>query len=87
MDQFFCMRVFARVVELGSFARASEALEIGRASATTALARLEKRLGVRLLQRTTRRLSLTEDGRLYYQACVSMLADLAEAEDALSNAR
>jgi LysR family transcriptional regulator for bpeEF and oprC len=87
MDQFSCMRVFARVVELGSFARASEALEIARASATTAVARLEKRLGVRLLHRTTRRLSLTEDGRLYYQACVSMLTDLAEAEDALSNAR
>jgi LysR family transcriptional regulator for bpeEF and oprC len=87
MDQFFCMRVFARVVELGSFARASEALDIGRASATTAVARLEKRLGVRLLHRTTRRLSLTDDGRLYYQACVTMLADLAEAEDVLSNAR
>jgi LysR family transcriptional regulator for bpeEF and oprC len=87
MDQFFSMRVFARVVELGSFARASEALDIGRAGATTAVARLEKRLGVRLLHRTTRRVSLTEDGRLYYQACVKILADLAEAEDTLSNAR
>jgi LysR family transcriptional regulator, regulator for bpeEF and oprC len=87
MDHFFCIRVFARVVELGSFVRASEALDIGRASATTAVARLEKRLGVRLLHRTTRRLSLTEDGRLYYQACISALADLAEAEDSLSNAR
>lgn len=87
MDHLFCMKVFSRVVELGSFARASEALEVARATATTAVARLEKRLGVRLLHRSTRRLSLTEDGRIYYEACVRTLGDLAEAEDALSSAR
>jgi LysR family transcriptional regulator for bpeEF and oprC len=87
MDQFHCMRVFARVVELGSFARASEALEIPRPSATNAVAQLEKQLGVRLLHRTTRQLSLTEDGRVYYEACVRMLGDLAETEEQLSSAR
>lgn len=87
MDQLFCMRVFARVAELGSFARASEDLEIARPTATQAVARLEKRLGVRLLHRTTRRLSLTEDGRAFYEGCVRILGDLAEAEDSLSSAR
>jgi molybdenum-dependent DNA-binding transcriptional regulator ModE len=56
MDQLFCMRVFARVVEHGSFARAAEDLEIAPPTATGALAQLEKHLGVRLLHRTTRRL-------------------------------
>ena len=87
MDQLFCMRVFARVVEQGSFARAAEGLEVARATVTTAVARLEKRLGVRLLQRTTRRLSLTDEGRTYYQGCVRMLDELAEIEDTLSGAR
>lgn len=87
MDQLFCMRVFSRVVELGSFARAADALDIGRPTATTAVAQLEKRLGVRLLHRTTRQLSLTEDGRVYYEGCVRMLGDLTETEDQLSRAR
>lgn len=86
MDQLFCMRVFARVVEQGSFARAAEDLDITRPSATTAVARLEKRFKVRLLQRTTRRLSLTDEGRAFYQGCVRVLDELAEAEDALSGA-
>lgn len=87
MDQLFCMRVFARVAELGSFARASEDLQIARPTATQAIARLETRLGVRLLHRTTRRLSLTEDGRAFYEGCVRILGDLAETEDSLSSAR
>lgn len=87
MDQLFCMRVFTRVVELGSFARASEDLAVARPTATNAVAQLEKRLGVRLLQRTTRRLSVTEDGRNFYESAARILADLVEAEDALSSAR
>ena len=87
MDQLFCMRVFARVVEQGSFARAADDLDLARPTATTAVAQLEKHLGVRLLHRTTRRLSLTDEGRAFYQGCVRMLDDLAETEDALSGAR
>jgi LysR family transcriptional regulator for bpeEF and oprC len=87
MDQLFCMRVFTRVAEQGSFARASEDLEISRPTATQAVARLETRLGVRLLHRTTRRLSLTEDGRAFYESCVRILGDLAETEESLSSAR
>jgi LysR family transcriptional regulator, regulator for bpeEF and oprC len=87
MDQVFCMRVFTRVVELGSFSRAADALDIARPTATTAVARLEKQLGVRLLHRTTRQLSLSEDGRVYYEGCVRVLGELAEVEDQLSSAR
>ena len=87
MDQLLCMRVFARVVEQGSFVRAAEDLDLARPTVTIAVAQLEKRLGVRLLHRTTRRLSLTDEGRAFYQGCVRILDDLAETEDALSAAR
>jgi LysR family transcriptional regulator for bpeEF and oprC len=87
MDQLSCMRLFARVVEHGSFVRAAESLDMPKPTATTAVARLEKRLGVRLLQRTTRRLSLTDEGRAFYQSCVRILDELAEAEDALLGGR
>jgi LysR family transcriptional regulator for bpeEF and oprC len=81
------MRVFARVVEHGSFVRAAEDLDIAKPVASTAVAKLEKRLGVRLLQRTTRNLSLTDEGRAYYEGCVRILDDLAETEDSLSKVR
>ena len=81
------MRVFVRVVEQGSFARAADHFHLARPSVTLAVAKLEKRLGTRLLHRTTRRLSLTDEGRTYYQGCLRILDDIAETEDALSGAR
>lgn len=87
MDQLHCMRVFVRVVEQGAFARAADCLGVSRASVTTALSQLEKRLGVRLLNRTTRRLSLTEDGTSYYKDCVRILGEIAEVEDNLSSTK
>lgn len=87
MDQLSCMRVFVRVVEQGALVRAADDLGVSRATVTTALSQLEKRLGVRLLQRTTRRQSLTDEGRSYYQDCVRILGEIAEAEDALSSSK
>jgi len=87
MDRLARMRLFTRIVELGSFARASEELDVGRPAATAAIASLERHLGARLLHRTTRQLSLTDDGRQYYERCVRILGDVAEAEDAVSRAR
>ena len=87
MDQLFCMRVFVRVVEQGSFARAAEHFEVARPTVTHAVAALEKRLAVRLLHRTTRRLSLTDEGRAFYQGCVRVLDELAETEDAVAGVR
>ena len=87
MDHLHCMQVFVRVVENRAFARAADALGISRASTTEAVAQLERRLGVRLLNRTTRRVSVTDEGQSYYASCVRILGDIAEAEDGLSGAR
>jgi LysR family transcriptional regulator for bpeEF and oprC len=87
LDQLFCMRVFTRVVEQTSFVRAAEDLEVSKATVTTAVAQLEKRLGTRLLHRTTRRLSLTDEGRTYYASCVRILDEVSEANDVVTSAR
>lgn len=81
-----CMRVFTKVVEQRSFARAAEILDIPKPAATNAVAQLERRLRVRLLHRTTRRVSVTDDGRLFYEGCIRILGDLAETEESLSGA-
>ena len=74
------MRLFARIVELGSFTQAAEDLQLPRATVTHAVQQLEKRLGVRLLHRTTRHVSATPDGQAYYERCLRLLADMEEAE-------
>lgn len=81
------MQVFVRVVEHGAFVRAADALGISPASVTAAIAELEKRLGVRLLNRTTRRQSVTEEGQAYYANCVRLLGEIAEAEESLGRGR
>lgn len=82
MDRFHAMSVFAKVVEQGSFARAAERLGISTSACSRHVADLEAHLDTRLLQRTTRRLSLTESGQAFYERCVQLLADLDEAEGA-----
>ncbi|MDF2043429.1 MULTISPECIES: LysR family transcriptional regulator [unclassified Pantoea] len=74
------MLVFARVVELQSFSEAARALGWSKSHVSREIARLELRLGIRLLQRTTRRLALTEMGQAYYPYCVRMLAEVQRAE-------
>lgn len=80
MDQLQAMRTFAQVVEQGHLARAAERLSLSTSTVSRNLADLEAHLGVRLLNRTTRRLSLTESGQAFYERCVQLLADLEEAE-------
>jgi DNA-binding transcriptional LysR family regulator len=87
MDRFDAMRVFARIVERRSFTQAAEDLGLPRSSVTDAVKGLEARLGVRLLQRTTRHVSPTLDGEAYYQRCVSLIADLEDAEGAFVGAK
>ena len=82
MDRFEAMQVFVKVAELASFTRAAEQLELPRATVTHTIQQLEKHLGVRLLQRTTRHVSTTPDGEAYLARCVRLLADLQETEDA-----
>ncbi|NLO79159.1 MAG: LysR family transcriptional regulator [Xanthomonadaceae bacterium] len=84
MDRFAAMQAFVAVVETGSFVRAGERLGLSATSVSRAVAALEAHLDVRLLYRTTRRVSLTDAGRTYYRYAVDLLADLAEAEAAVS---
>lgn len=78
MDKFSAMERFVRVAELGNFSRAAEALGLPKASVSTAVTHLENELGTRLLERSTRRVSLTPDGREYLQQCQRLLAEIDE---------
>lgn len=79
--------VFVHAVEAEGFAEAAGRLGITRSAVSKAIARLEKRLGVQLFQRTTRSQSLTSDGRIYYERCLRALAELEDAEAALDQGR
>jgi DNA-binding transcriptional LysR family regulator len=80
MDRYQEMRVFAAVVDAGSFVAAADACDMSKAAVSRHVGELETRLGVRLLHRTTRRLSLTQEGEVFYARCKSVLADIEEAE-------
>ena len=80
MDRLLSMKVFTTVVESGSFSRAAEQLHLSATATSRHIADLEKHLGAQLLQRSTRRLHLTEIGANYYDRCCLILADVEEAE-------
>ncbi|MCB1914088.1 MAG: LysR family transcriptional regulator, partial [Rhodocyclaceae bacterium] len=77
------MLVFARVVEAKSFSEAARRMNTTRSMVSKAVAALEKSLGVRLLNRSTRRLSLTEVGAAYYEHCIRILEELELAEQTI----
>ena len=87
MDQLQAMRVFKRVAERGSFGQAADELDISRAAASGHVAALEKHLGVRLLNRTTRRVGLTAEGVEYLRRCRRILDEIEDAEETLRGAR
>ncbi|MDO3383975.1 LysR family transcriptional regulator [Gilvimarinus algae] len=74
------MTVFVRVAEQASFTAAADSLGLPKASVSQAVSQLESQVGARLLQRTTRRVSLTPDGQAYYERCRDLLADVDELE-------
>lgn len=80
MDRIDAMTLFTRIVDLGSFTAAADAMDLPRATATHTIQQMEARLGVRLLHRTTRHVSPTLDGQAYYERCLRLLADLEEAD-------
>jgi DNA-binding transcriptional LysR family regulator len=80
MDRLDQMRVFAAVVDAGSFVGASDALDMSKAAVSRYVAELESRLGVRLLQRTTRKLSLTPEGEVFHARCRELLSSVEDAE-------
>ncbi|NJD30901.1 MAG: LysR family transcriptional regulator [Gammaproteobacteria bacterium] len=87
MDQLIAMRVFTRVAERGSFAQAADELDISRAAASAHVAALEKHLGARLLNRTTRRVSLTAEGTDYLRRARRILDEIRDAEETLRGTR
>lgn len=87
MDRLHGMQVFVQVVDSGGFTRAAEALRLPKATVTTLIQNLESHLGVKLLNRTTRQVSVTADGAAYYERCVRILAEVEETESALSRTR
>jgi DNA-binding transcriptional LysR family regulator len=87
MDKLRAMATFVRIVDGGSLTAAAEALDASLPSVVRTLAALEAQLDVRLLNRTTRRIALTDEGREYYERCKRVLAEVDEAEAALSARR
>jgi DNA-binding transcriptional LysR family regulator len=87
MDRIDAMRLFTRVVERRSFTLAAQDLAVPRSTATEVVKQLEARLGVRLLQRTTRHVAPTLDGDAYYRHCLKVVAEIEEGEAAFSGAK
>lgn len=87
MDQIQAMRIFVRVVEAGTFTRAADSLNLPKATVTKHVQALEERLRVKLLNRTTRRVTVTPDCAAYYDRTVRLLTDLDDIEASMTNAR
>lgn len=87
MDHLQAMRVFVRVVEAGSFTRAADSLGLPKATVTKQIQALESRLRTRLLNRTTRRVSVTPDGAAYYERAARLLGDFDDIEASMINAQ
>jgi len=83
MNKLQAMQVFVRVVETGTLTGAAHSLGLPKATVTSLIQQLEAQLGVRLLNRTTRRVSVTTDGIAYYPRCVAILGQIQETEDSL----
>jgi DNA-binding transcriptional LysR family regulator len=87
MDQIQSMRVFARVVEHGTFTKAASSLQLPKGTVTKLVQHLESRLKVKLLNRTTRRVTVTADGAAYYERTARLLNDLDDIEASMTNAQ
>ena len=85
MDRFLEMQTFNAVVDAGSFVKAADTLKLSKAAVSRYVVDIETRLGVRLLHRTTRRLSLTDEGQVFYARSKELLAELEEAEDEITS--
>lgn len=87
MDRFSAIQVFVRIAEGGSFSKAADLLNIPRPTVTRLVQELETHLGVKLLQRTTRRVTVTPEGAAYYERAVRLIADLDEMDEQAADAR
>ena len=80
MNPLNAMQIFVRVAELASFTKAADSMGLPKTTVSTSVQQLEALLGVRLLQRTTRKVEMTQDGRAYYERCTDLLTDLEELQ-------
>jgi DNA-binding transcriptional LysR family regulator len=87
MDRLAAMQLFIRIVERRSFTAAAHDMDLPRSTVTQVIRRMEERLGVRLLQRTTRVVRPTLDGEAYYRRCVAIVGDIEDAEGAFGGIR
>ncbi|MFD1801440.1 LysR family transcriptional regulator [Mixta tenebrionis] len=87
MDRFSALKVFTRVVEANSFTRAADSLNMPNATISKTIQQLESHLGVCLLQRTTRRITVTPEGREYYEKALRILKDLEEIDASFKSVR
>jgi LysR family transcriptional regulator for bpeEF and oprC len=87
MDQIQGMRIFVRVVEAGNFTRAADSLGLPKGTVTKQIQALESRLHVKLLNRTTRRVTVTPDGAAYYERTARLLNDFDDIEASMTNAQ
>ncbi|STS10681.1 D-malate degradation protein R [Ewingella americana] len=87
MNKLQAMEVFVQVVDTGGFTRASENLKLPKATVSTLIQSLEASLSVKLLNRTTRHVSVTADGAAYYERCIRILSEVRDAEDSVGRNR
>ncbi|MFJ3485079.1 LysR family transcriptional regulator [Pseudomonas sp. NPDC090202] len=87
INKLLAMDVFVQVVDTGGFTRAAENLKLPKATVTTLIQSLEASLSVKLLNRTTRHVSVTADGAAFYERCLRILADVRDAEESVSRHR
>ena len=85
MSHFDEMQMFVRIVDAGSISKAADQLGVAKSGVSRRLADLERRLGVKLINRTTRRSSLTEAGTAYYRGAVALLANVAELDASVAS--
>lgn len=87
MDKLQAMEVFVQVVDAGGFTRAADNMQMPKATVSTLISNLENALSIKLLNRTTRQVSVTADGAAYYERCLRILADVRDTEESLSRTR
>ena len=87
MDQLLALRVFVRIAESGAFSKAADSMNVPRPTVTKLIQDLERHLGTKLLQRTTRRVNVTPEGAAYYERAVRLIADLNEMDEGATQAR
>jgi LysR family transcriptional regulator, regulator for bpeEF and oprC len=87
MDQLLALRVFVRIADSGTFSKAADSMNIPRPTVTKLVQDLERHLGTKLLQRTTRRVNVTPEGAAYYERATRLIADLQEMDESVARAK